>query len=271
MRRDPLTLVPPEDKLAPSRSWPVLFAIIPLLIVTFARATAHADGSNASATVTLQSYPSSKPSSEDPLIKNLHWMGLINGRTNILRCACPVMDIAKKMKSARPTEEDLKLARERMLHLRDLGIRTVISFQYQGQDGENDTNVEHNAVALEGVAARDVGLAYLAFPMSNKGLHSFEDMSDDAVVKLLDPISEDIFKLADNGGVAFHCKSGKDRTGIMAAYLRLKYQHWTVDDAIAEMRRYGHVWKNFATKGATNSWHEDHLRAIARSLSSPAP
>ncbi|HVM61289.1 MAG TPA: tyrosine-protein phosphatase [Verrucomicrobiae bacterium] len=246
--------------------------IVPWLIVTFIVAAANADNSNLSvSTASSQKSPSSKPSSEDPLIKNLHWMGLINGRTNILRCACPMMDIAEGMKSTEPTEEDLKLARDRMGHLRDLGIRTVVSFQHQDRDGEDDGNVEHRAVALERAAARDVGMTYVAFPMSNRGPHSFEDMSDDAVFKLLDPISDDIFKFAETGGVAFHCKSGKDRTGIMAAYLRLKYQHWTADEAIAEMRRYGHVWENFAINGATNSWHENHVRALAKMLSPTAP
>jgi protein-tyrosine phosphatase len=175
------------------------------------------------------------------------------------------------MRSAKPTEENLKMARERMQHLRDLGIRTVISFQHQEAPTENETNVEVIAVALEQIAAKEVGLAYVAYPMSNKGKNSFEDMSDEAVMKLLDPISEDIFKFAKTGGVAFHCKGGRDRTGIMAGYLRLKYQHWTADKAIAEMRRYGHIWKNFATDGATNSWHENHLRAIAKTLDPAAP
>jgi hypothetical protein len=214
---------------------------------------------------------SSRIPSEDVVIKNLHRMGPINGQTNIFRCACPVMDVAEQMKTAKPTEEDLRLARERMQHLRDLGVRTVITFQHQEPPGENETNVEHIAVALEQIAAKEVGLAYVAYPMSNTGKNSLEDMSDDAVLKLLDPISEDIFKFAKSGGVAFHCKSGKDRTGIMAGFLRLKYQHWTADEAVAEMRRYGHVWYEFAKDGATNSWHENHLRAIAIILNPPAP
>lgn len=221
--------------------------------------------------VAIAAETTSKIPSEDAVIKNLHSLGLINGQTNIFRCACPVMDVAEQMKSAKPTEEDLKPARERMQHLRDLGIRTVISFQHQDPPGENETNVERRAVALEQIAAREVGLAYVAYPMSNKGKNSFEDMSDVAVIKLLDPISEDIFKFARTGSVAFHCKSGKDRTGIMAGYLRLKYQHWAADEAIAEMRSYGHVWNKFAKDGATNSWHENHLRAIAKILNPPAP
>jgi hypothetical protein len=244
--------------------------------VAFLGVAAQAANNSESATLgvtnaVLKNTSSSKTSSEDAVIKNLHWLGLINGQTNILRCACPVMDVAEHVKAGKPAEEDLKMARERMQHLRNLGICTLISFQHQDPSVANETNVEHIAVALEQIAAKEVGLAYLAYPMSNKGKDSFEDMSDEAVIRLLDPISEDIFKFAKTGGVAFHCKSGKDRTGIMAGYLRLKYQHWTVDEVIAEMRRYGHVWKNFAKAGATNSWHENHLRAIAKILNPPAP
>ena len=137
--------------------------------------------------------------SEDALIKNLHWLGPINGQTNILRCASPTMDIAEKMRAARPTAQDLKLARDRMQRLRDIGIRTVISFQHQTPPADNETNAERVAVALEKGAAEELGLAYVAYPMSNKGTNSFEDMSTEAVINLLDPISEDIFKFAQNG------------------------------------------------------------------------
>ena len=249
-----------------------LFAIA-FLPVTFAVETVC--GNEPVPTVATNDAPqkksSSKTPSDDAVIKNLHSLGLINGQTNIFRCASPVMDVAERMKTVTPTDEDLKSARERMQRLRDLGVRTVISFQHQDPPKVNETNPERIAVALEQIAAKNVGLAYVAYPLSNKGKNSFEDMSDDAVIKLLDPISEDIFKFAKTGGVAFHCKSGKDRAGIMAGYLRLKYQHWTAEEAIAEMRRYGHVWNKFAKDGATNSWHENHLRAIAKILNPPVP
>jgi protein-tyrosine phosphatase family protein len=71
--------------------------------------------------------------------------------------------------------------------------------------------------------------------------------------------------------VLFHCSAGHDRTGIVAAYMRLKYQHWPVDQAIDEMRRYGHNWPKFSHDGGTSSWHEEHLRAIDKLLSNAAP
>jgi hypothetical protein len=206
--------------------------------------------------------------SEDAVIPNLHSLGVINGCTNIFRCACPVMDIAGHMSSPQPTESDLRQAKARMQHLYDLGVRTLISFQHQAPPSATETNTERIAVALEKLAAKEIGLAYVAYPMSNKGTNSLEDMTDQAVLKWLETVTADILKNAKTGGVAFHCKSGKDRTGIVAGYLRIKYQHWTADEAIAEMRGCGHVTKNFSRNGGVSSWHEDHLRAIAATLNS---
>jgi len=85
-------------------------------------------------------------------------------------------------------------------------------------------------------------------------------MSDADVCKLLDPISQEILNRAKDGGVLFHCSAGHDRSGIMAAYLRLKYQHWPVDQAIDEMRRFGHNWPKLSANGGVSSWHEEYLR-----------
>jgi protein-tyrosine phosphatase len=257
----------------PSRNWLLRSFLAVLAPAAFAvmSATAIEPAAPVVTNVVSQKSVPSKAKSEDPLLRNLHWMGPINGYTNIFRCACPTMDVAEQMKSATPTEADLKMARERMQRLRDLGVRTVISFQHQPAPQPNDANVEHWAVAIEKTAAKEVGLAYVAYPLSNKGTNSFESMTADEVIQLLDPMSEDIFRLARTGGVAFHCKAGKDRTGLMAGYLRLKYQHWTADQAIAEMRRYGHVWNKFAKPGASNSWHEADLIAISKQLHSVAP
>jgi hypothetical protein len=78
-----------------------------------------------------------------------------------------------------------------------------------------------------------------------------------------------VFGDAKTGGVVFHCSAGHDRTGIVAAFIRIKYEHWPVDQAIDEMRRYGHNWLKFSNNGGTSSWHEDHLRAIATLLAQP--
>ena len=43
-----------------------------------------------------------------------------------------------------------------------------------------------------------------------------------------------------------------------------EYEHWSVDQAIDEMRRLGHNWVKYSHNGGMSSWHEDHLRAITR-------
>lgn len=210
-----------------------------------------------------------KSASEDNLILNFHRLGEIANRSNIFRCANPVGDIADRMNSPEPTALEQQQAKERMQHLYDLGVRTVVSLQRQEPPTETEKNLEYAAVALEKAAAQDVGLTYVAYSMSNKGKNSLQYMSEADTFKLVESIGNDIVKRAETGGVAFHCKSGKDRTGLVAGYLRVKYQGWTADQAILEMRENGHVWQKFLKPGNSYSWHEEHLRSIAKTLAAP--
>lgn len=213
-----------------------------------------------------------RAASEDRLIGNYHSLGKIGACTNIVRCANPVDSIAERLKGAEPTDADRQQAKARMQHLYDLGIRTVVSLQRQEAPTEALKNPEYAAVTLEKAAAKEVGLTYVAYSMANRGKDalSLQYMPKDKVFTLIETIGNDIVKRAETGGVAFHCKSGKDRTGLVAAYLRVKYQHWSVDQAIAEMRQNGHVWNSFLKPGQSFSWHENHLRSIAEKLP-PAP
>ena len=45
-------------------------------------------------------------------------------------------------------------------------------------------------------------------------------------------VEADINASARKGGVLFHCAAGHDRTGLVAAYLRITVDHWPVDKAI---------------------------------------
>jgi len=213
---------------------------------------------------------SPKASSEDRLIPNFHSLGEIAHHTNIFRCANPVGNIADRLKGAEPTDADRQQAKAQMQHLYDLGVRTVVSLQRQEPPTAAQKKPEYSAVVLEKAAAKEVGLTYVAYSMSNKGKDalSLQYMPDATVFKLIESIGNDIVKRSETGGVAFHCKSGKDRTGLMAAYLRVKYQHWSADQAIAEMRQNGHVWQSFLKPGDSFSWHEEHLRTIAEQLAS---
>ena len=213
-----------------------------------------------------------KVPSEDDIIKDLHSLGLIEGHTNIFRSASPVRDLLNE--SGKSDPDALAEAKKRMQHLHDLGIRTIISFENPdaadtGDDGK--ATARKSRVALEKAAATEVGLKYLSHPIANSGKNSLEDMTDANVCQLLDPISQEILNRAKDGGVLFHCSAGHDRSGIMAAYMRMKYQHWPVEQAIDEMRRYGHNWPKFSPNGGESSWHEEHLKAIEKMLRQPSP
>ena len=220
-----------------------------------------------STTVAAESAPkSAHKGAEDTVIGNFHNLGTIAGQSNIYRCANPVGPVAARLKGQPPTEADLREARERMQRLYDLGVRTVISLQNQAPPTERAKNAEYDEVQLEKAAAAAVGINYVAHSMSNRGKNSLQYQSSEEVAKTVEAIGDDILKHAAKGGVAFHCRSGKDRTGLVAGYLRIKYQQWTLEEALAEMREKGHVWKKFLKPGAEYSWHEEHLRAIAARL-----
>ncbi len=208
--------------------------------------------------------------SEDPAIKDFHSLGVINGQANLFRSASPVRDIVKK--GAAPVDAAaIAEADARMKRLASLGIRTIIDLETPDPASIKTNSASQVAaklqwLSLERDAAARAGITLLYHPIENKGENSIKTMSDADVQKLLDNVTDDIFSHAKSGGVLFHCSAGHDRTGITTAYIRIKYQHWPVDEAIAEMRRLGHNWPKYSNNGGLSSWDEDHLRAIAQTL-----
>jgi hypothetical protein len=196
-----------------------LLFLLPLLLPLCGAAPATAPSVNAAV--------GEKVPSEDTVLKDFHSLGLINGRVNIFRCACPVRDLAKAMTTTQPSDDAQAQAAARMKHMYDLGIRTVISFQDPASNEENAQEIER-AIALEKATAAQAGLNYVAYPIANSGPDSLQTMSDLAVQQSLQSVADEIFKDSATGGVAFHCTAGHDRAGIVAAYLRIKYEHWPV-------------------------------------------
>jgi protein-tyrosine phosphatase family protein len=221
----------------------------------------------------LQTSVGERVPSEDEVVKDFHSLGLVGGHANIFRSACPVRDLAKTPAVSLSDEQKLAEARARMKHLRGLGIQTIVSFEDPAKVDSADvafpadrTEPMRPSVALEQAAAEKEGIRFISRPMANADDNSLENMPDEAVEKMLDANSRDILQAAESGGVLFHCSAGHDRTGIVTAYIRMKYQHWPVDEAIAEMRRYGHNWPKYSSDGGKSSWHEAHLRAISKTL-----
>ena len=141
-------------------------------------------------------------------------------------------------RGARPKPEDFK-------NLAALGITTVIDLT------DNSREREEPAV----VAA---GMHYVNIPIVDKAYPGAEQVS--AFLKVInDPTT---------GKFYVHCAGGRHRTGIMGAVYRFNHDHWSYDQAYAEMKQYdfytsnGHgkqldfvqdYWQQFQAKHANAS------------------
>lgn len=99
--------------------------------------------------------------------------------------------------------------------LRELGVETVINLRPES-DWERPV-----------VAALGLRYIYLPLPPLNAPTH---DLTLEFLHAVTDPA---------HGVVFFHCYHGVDRTGAMAACLRIARDGWTLEQAMAEMREYG--------------------------------
>jgi|ERR1043166_183789 protein tyrosine/serine phosphatase len=136
-------------------------------------------------------------------------------------------------RGARPSAEDLK-------GLAALGIKTVIDL--------TDNSREREQPAVEAA-----GMRYVNIPIVDKSYPSMEQA--EAFLKVVnDPATGKFF---------VHCAGGRHRTGVMGAVYRFNHDHWSFDQAYAEMKQYdfytsnGHgkqldfiqgYWKQFQAK-----------------------
>ena len=257
-----------------------LIVLLAFSAQVFAAAWVEAQSTAATATATAptgasnKSVVGEKTPSEDAIIKDFHALGPIAGHDNLFRCASPVRELVKHAEPPRIDAGITASARARMQHLYERGIRTIVSLEAPeviDRQTPAETALELRWIELEKTCAEESGIKFVARPMTCSGPKSLQDTTDAEAMKLLDAVTTDILNAAKDGGVVFHCAAGHDRTGIVAAYLRMKYQHWTADQAIEEMRKYGHNWVKFSRNGGVSSWLEDHLRGIALLLKQAAP
>jgi protein tyrosine/serine phosphatase len=138
-------------------------------------------------------------------------------------------------RGARPKPEDLK-------GLAALGIKTIIDL--------TDNSREREQPAVEAA-----GMRYVNIPIVDKSYPSMEQA--DAFLKVVnDPATGKFF---------VHCAGGRHRTGVMGAVYRFNHDHWSFDQAYAEMKQFdfytsnGHgkqldfiqdYWKQFQAKQA---------------------
>ena len=109
-------------------------------------------------------------------------------------------------RGAQPTAEGFR-------ELRRMGIRTVISLRALHSDRAD----------LEGTGLRYVRISCNAWHPEDEDVLKF--------LKLMrDPANHPVF---------VHCQHGADRTGMMVAVYRIVEQGWTIDEAMAELPRFG--------------------------------
>lgn len=114
----------------------------------------------------------------------------------------------KVLRGAQPTNEGFE-------QLAKQGVKTVINLR-------PEHNVEREVVEQLGMKAVFLPLPPLDAPTHADTLKFLKTA--------LDP---------ENGKVFFHCYHGVDRTGTMAAAIRIARDGWSADKAIAELRSFG--------------------------------
>lgn len=98
--------------------------------------------------------------------------------------------------------------------LREMGVETVINLRPES---------DHERPIVE-----KLGLRYLYMP-----LPPLDAPTHELTLSFLHAVTN-----PGHGTVFFHCFHGVDRTGTMAACLRIARDDWSVDEALAEMRAY---------------------------------
>lgn len=111
-------------------------------------------------------------------------------------------------RGAQPDESDYK-------DLKALGVKTVIDLQ------DHPTNYEKRDVEA-------LGMRYVNIPMSDSSYPKEESIN--AFLKLVNDPATGVFYA--------HCAGGRHRTGVVGAIYRFNVNHWTYDQAYAEMKEY---------------------------------
>ncbi len=161
--------------------------------------------------ISAQADPTTQPSpqkvgervpSEDPILRDFHSLGLIDGRVDIFRCASPVRELGTPTTMPSDADHQSAIAQTRIHHLYDLGIRTIICLEDPNHaDGSDAADVQKSLqlktrIALEKSTAESNGISFIDHPMNNAGPNSLEYMTDAQVQAWLDLVSADILQRA---------------------------------------------------------------------------
>jgi tyrosine-protein phosphatase SIW14 len=119
--------------------------------------------------------------------------------------------------------------------LSELGIKTVINLRGASEDTRK-----------EQAEAEASGMRYFNIPMSGLGRPT-----DEQVERALA-----IIDARENWPVFVHCQHGADRTGVIIAVYRISHEQWTVEQAIAEAKRFGLAGVQFGKKNYISDYYK---------------
>jgi tyrosine-protein phosphatase SIW14 len=147
-------------------------------------------------------------------------------------------------RGAQPKAEDFK-------ELKTLGIQTVIDLR------DDPTDYEKGAVEALGMRYVNIAMSDTSYP-KEESIQSFLRVVNDPTT----------------GKFYAHCAGGRHRTGVVGAIYRFTFNHWTYDQAYAEMKdydfytRWGHgdlktYVEDFAKRPAVNSTSSSAAAASA--------
>jgi protein tyrosine/serine phosphatase len=129
--------------------------------------------------------------------------------------------------------------------LRNLGVDIVVNLRH-----------ETDRIVRERTLVEGLGMRYVSIPWQGK-----DDPSTEQVAQFLELLRDN-----PDRRVFVHCRRGAERTGVFVASYRIAREHWTPEQALAEMEvfgfrglRFGHL-KRFVREYPTHAQGASHER-----------
>ncbi len=117
------------------------------------------------------------------------------------------------MRGSQPSEEAFRLLKEYC------GVKTILDLR------SDIENLEWEKRIVEGL-----GMNFINIPMSGRQAQAIETIEQ----------CLGIINNKANQPIFVHCQGGKDRTGMIFAAFRMKYDRWSFKEALLEMLVYGY-------------------------------
>lgn len=115
-----------------------------------------------------------------------------------------------------------------------LHLRTIINLQDDYPDPDIAVGYFTNKTIKESELCRQLGVRYRFLPpdlISRRLINVHRPRAIDAFLDIMDD--------PNTYPVLIHCRAGLNRTGCLAAVYHMEYEHWTPDQAIADMKEQG--------------------------------